>query len=351
MEPRIYDGIVLVTPDSFNRLSGQYSKLLKYLPVRNVYVLGSSKVGEMLAEKKGDIVRDEDSSRLGFIDEDDILPFDRVHSVVRDEMADILQGRELPRGITGWYYQQFLKLSYAYRCDDEYYLVWDGDTFPCCDFSMFSPVATASDPSLSAIPYFDVKREEHAEYFETMGMLFPGMEKVIGPSFISEHMLFKKDIVLELLGRIETNSDKPGSTFWEKVLHTVGGDRMQNSAFSEYETYGTYVALKYPGAYKLREWHSFRLGAEFFDPDTISDRDYEWLGHDFTAISFEKNQTVREDNKNLFDNPVYQQKLTARQMLEAAQEAFEDGYKEVWGGESDEGVANAISGEFTSGEN
>lgn len=345
MEPKIYDAIVLVTLDSFLRLKGQYGYYLKYMPVRNVYVLGSSKVGELLDEHSAEITRCDDPSRLRFINEDDILLFDSVHRTIAAEMEPILQGRELPRGITGWYYQQFLKLSYAYRCEDEYYLIWDGDTFPCCHFSMFSD---ASSGLQEPVPYLDTKAENHAEYFETMGVLIPGMEKVIGPSFISEHMLFKKDIVLELLKTIEANERIEGDSFWQKVIYAVGCDRMQNSAFSEYETYGTYVALRHSTAYRLRQWHSFRLGAEFFDPETICERDYEWLGRDFTAISFEKNQFVRDDHKNLFDNPAYQEKLSAKQMLQVAQEAFEDGYTETWdeAGHSSGNAANSTSGAF-----
>lgn len=52
---------------------------------------------------------------------------------------------------------------------------------------------------------------------------------------------------------------------------------------------------------------------------------------DFFAISFEKAHYVREDHENLFNNKAYQSKLSARQMLEIAQEEFEgDSYKEVW---------------------
>lgn len=361
-----YDAIVLTTPESFERLWGQYHYLLKYLPVRNVFILGSRQVGMLLDEKKEQILNlasdigseihssdmektgiyaqtitgeNESTYRLKFIDEDDILPFDRVHTVMRREMEPLLQGRELPRGITGWYYQQFLKLSYSRMCRDEFYLVWDGDTFPCRDFSMFS------DPSSgAATPYLDIKHETHTEYFETMGILISGMEKVIGPSFISEHMLFKCEYVNELLTKMESNVDIPGEAFWEKVIHAVGKDRMQDSSFSEYETYGTFIAQYHPSAYRLREWHSFRLGAEFFDPQTISPRDYEWLGRDFTAISFEKNQSVREDHRNLFDNPMYQEKLTAKQMLQIVQEELEGGYKEVWGDET--GGNNETSGGF-----
>lgn len=59
------------------------------------------------------------------------------------------------------------------------------------------------------------------------------------------------------------------------------------------------------------------------------ERDYEWMGRDFYAISFEKLHTVREDHENLFNNPRYQDKLTTRQMVEIVQEEAE-GYNEVW---------------------
>ncbi|MBR0093527.1 MAG: glycosyltransferase, partial [Lachnospiraceae bacterium] len=100
--------------------------------------------------------------------------------------------------------------------------------------------------------------------------------------------------------------------------------------------------LRHPDVYMLRDWHSFRLGGEFFDPHKISDRDFQWLAKDFDAISFEKGMTVREDHRNLFDNPEYQEKMTPRIMLEAAQKEFRDGYVEVWG----EKDANVKSGGY-----
>lgn len=73
-----------------------------------------------------------------------------------------------------------------------------------------------------------------------------------------------------------------------------------------------------------------RYGGYYFHPEVITQRDYDWLSKDFYAISFEKSHSVREDHENLFNNPVYQSKLTARQMVEIAQEESEEGYEEVW---------------------
>ena len=112
-------------------------------------------------------------------------------------MSDILLGRELPRGIAGWYYQQFLKLQYARVCQDKYYMSWDGDTVPCKDFSMFGD---------DGRPYFDLKHEFHEEYFTTMNKLLPNLNKTIDKSFISEHMIFDCHYVIKMLEDIEKNA-------------------------------------------------------------------------------------------------------------------------------------------------
>ncbi|MCR5178431.1 MAG: glycosyltransferase family 2 protein, partial [Lachnospiraceae bacterium] len=169
----------------------------------------------------------------------------------------------------------------------------------------------------------------HEEYFKTMRTLI-GLGKVIEPSFISEHMLFRCDLVKALMKRIEDNDAVPGESWWEKILYAIRSEKLLDNSFSEFETYGTFVALTVPGAYRLREWHSFRYAAEFFEIDKIGERDYYWLSRDFTAASFEKNMSIRDDHRGLFDNPTYQEKISARQMLEAVQAEFDEGYLEKW---------------------
>ena len=309
-----FDALIMTTAADYLRLQNNYHRLVRNLPARRILFVGSLEVGK-LVENSGL------GDKVGFIHEDDILPFATVHALMSKRLEPLLQGQLLPRGVTGWYYQQFLKMQYATVCTDAYYLVWDGDTIPCAPFSMFSE---------ENVPYIDLKHEYHANYFETLGKLLPGMRKCIEKSFISEHMLINKEIMKELIADIEKAENIKGTVFWEKILHAIEVEKIQESSFSEFETYGTYVCFKHPTAYRLRNWHSFRLAGQFFDPETISDEDYEWLSKDFFAASFEKGHTVREDHKNLFDNKKYQEKLTARQMLEIAQQEFKEGYLEVW---------------------
>lgn len=310
-----YDAIIVVTAKDYERVQNQYHRLAANLPARRILFVGNEEVASLV--EQSDL-----GEKVGFLNENRILPFDEVHAVMTRALETVLQGRELPRGITGWYYQQFLKMRYACMCEDAYYLAWDGDTVPCRSFSMFHE---------SQLPYLDVKGEYHEEYFITLAKLLPGMRKCIEKSFISEHMLINCDLMRQLIGEIEANSDIPGTAFWEKIIHAIDVEKLQSNSFSEFETYGTYVALRHPNAYRLRNWHSFRYGGVFFRLETISDDDYEWLGRDFFAISFEKGDFVREDQGNLFDNKKYQEKLSARQMLEIAQEEFGEGsYIEVW---------------------
>lgn len=311
-----YSTIIVITPKDFPRLVNQYKRLVANMHSdRLLFVSGDGIENELDRAGLG--------SNVSFVHEDELLTFESVRACMAEHLKPLLGSEPVPRGAVGWYYQQFLKMEYSRICEDEYYLVWDGDTIPCAPFSMFQEE--------TGLPYLDVKQEYHALYFTTLEKILPGMRKIIGRSFISEHMLFNKAIMQDLIAKIEENDNLPGTRYWEKIIHAIRPEQICDSGFSEFETYGTYVAFTDPNHYKLREWHSFRLGGEFFDPETICDRDYEWLAKDFQAISFEKNQFVREDNKNLFDNPEYQKKLSARKMLEVAQEEFNGGYIEVWG--------------------
>lgn len=321
-----FETIIVITPQDFPRLQRHYQRLVDYLPCKKIHFVSSEAIGGLL-DKAGL------GDRVDFISEDSILPFSEVYHVMEEHLAGELHGEALPRGVVGWYYQQFLKMQYACVCADSYYMAWDGDTIPCHPICMFQ--------ENTGVPYLDLKREYHAPYFETLEILLPGMKKCISRSFISEHMLFSREIMLSLIRRIEENEALAGNTFWEKIIHAIPPKKVFESAFSEFETYGTFVAYTRPGAYKLREWHSFRLAGEFFEIDGIEEKDFSWLAKDFQAISFEKGHSVREDHRNLFNNPKYQNLLSARKMLETVQQEFEEGYIEVWEDSIDNNAATS----------
>lgn len=306
-----YNVIIVTTAQDFRRLKSNYHRLVCNMPAQKLIFVGNAEVGELVVELNL-------GERVGFINEDEIIPFASVHGI----MQNVLQREDVPRGVTGWYYQQFLKMQYSYICTDDYYLVWDGDTIPCKPFMMIHEDGMT--------PFFDLKREYHEEYFVTMGKLLPGIHKCIEPSFISEHMLIKCDFMKSLISEILQNTRLVGESFYERIIRCIEVTKLVSNSFSEFETYGSYVCLKFLNSYRLRNWHSFRYAGHFFEPEEISDADYEWLGKDFDAVSFEKGNTVREDHKNIFTNKEYQEKLSARQMLEIVQQEFEEGYLEMW---------------------
>jgi hypothetical protein len=311
MDREPYDVLIITTAKDFLRVSRNYHKLTELIPARQLIFIGSDEVGRLSHELNF-------GEKVGFINENDILPFDEVNNVMKTALGI----ENVPRGVTGWYYQQFLKMQYSAVCQDKYYLVWDGDTIPCRKLSMFN------DESM--LPFFDLKTEYHEEYFNTLAKLLPGMHKCIQPSFISEHMLMNCDIMQNMIHDIEENEDIAGERFYEKIIYSISRDKLDSNSFSEFETYGTYTCFRYLNSYRLREWHSFRYGGYFFEPDTITDEDFEWLGRDFDAISFEKGHTVREDHRDIFTKKEYREKLSARQILEIAQQEFKEGFKEVW---------------------
>lgn len=304
-----YDAIIVTTAADYDRVCRNYPRLSEYLPARNIIFIGSKEVEERL-------IRDQTGDGVQFLYENELLPFASVDAV----MQDILGIQDVPRGMTGWYYQQFLKMRYAEICKDEYYMSWDGDTIPCRTFSMLAEDGT---------PYFDLKQEYQERYFTTLEGLFPGMRKCIPKSFISEHMLFNCAFMKEIIAAIEANQSLVGETYYEKILRLIGRDGLKYPSYSEFETYGTYVCMRHLGSYKMRDWHSFRYCGNFFDPDTISEEDYRWLSKDFEAVSFEKRATRTPESMEIFSNPKYRAKLSARQILEIVQEESE-GYKEEW---------------------
>lgn len=310
-----FDTLIVTTPADYIRVRGLLHRIPENIRYGKIIFIGNSDVGKLVTE-------DFDPNTCKYINENDILCFDNVHKLMTIRLASIANGNDIPRKITGWYYQQFIKMAYASFCENQWYMTWDGDTIPCKNISMFH--------TDSGLPYFDYKSEYHAHYFDTLKLILPGISKAIGNSFISEHMLFHKDYMSEIISRIEANNIISGKYFWEKILNAIKPDVIQDAAFSEFETYGSYVSTCHIGSYRLREWHSFRYGGLYFDPTTITEDDFTWLGKDFFAISFEKNQSVRDDLKNLFNNKEYQQKLSARKMLEIAQDVSYEGYKEVW---------------------
>lgn len=267
----MYNIIIPIAADDVAILRKNLNYIHKNLEGNKVIAIGSQAVKRELDRAA--------CSNIAFEDEDHIFP-----GMTLEKIRKILAERGVATKRAGWYFQQFLKISYAYRCQDEYYLTWDSDTIPIQHISMFE----------NGKPVFDMKTEYHPAYFETMEKLFDGRIKKLFPrSFISEHMLFCTAYVKEMMSEIESNEHLEGNTFWEKILWAINLKDILGSGFSEFETYGNYVCKRYPNDYVLREKESLRAGAWFLGYDWTGEM-IQWAARDYAVVSFEKNSTTSQ---------------------------------------------------------
>lgn len=260
-------GISLIVPTTTTDISKILSNknlFFSLLPIEKIFLICNTTINIEI-----------DDCRIHFIDENKLIEYDAVKK--------ILVGRLNTTNVinrTGWYLQQFLKMSYARICTDEFYLLWDSDTIPLKPISLFNDIGK---------PFLDYKSEYHKPYFDTISHILPGYNKIFGGSFIAEHMLINTKHMRQLLDEIENNELLPGQSFYEKIISAVSVDDISKSGFSEFETYGTFVYKNYHSEYELRQWCSLRFGGMFFTPSDLKDKKIvKWLSSYYHAISFEK---------------------------------------------------------------
>ncbi len=204
---------------------------------------------------------------LVVIDEDKL-----VNGLTFKTVTKLLNERS-PLWGTGWYFQQFLKIGFALsEYAKDYYLIWDADTLP------LTQIPFEKDGKL----LYTMKREYHKPYFEVTERLW-GLKKQNDFSFIAEHMIIKTQIMRELIEVISPRAADDCN--WVKLI--IGAMNVNDpNAFSEFETYGTYVTQHYPNLYMGRNLNSWRNAGYVFGRN-IRQKDIELLSIDFDIVSLE----------------------------------------------------------------
>lgn len=196
---------------------------------------------------------------------------------VKESLKDINLSHQ-----TGWYFQQFLKMSFALsQYVKKHYLVWDSDTIPVNKISFFDKEGKVC---------INPKKEHHEPYFYMINSLFKEDLRFAPYSFISEHMMFSTSIMKELLESVASRSSLPLNQWWNAVTRNCKPNINQN--FSEFETYGTYIYNKYPQCFTLRKLNTFRLGGMLFGR-LVTDEELSMLSIDFDTVSFERGHTPK----------------------------------------------------------
>ncbi len=279
--------IMPTTAEDYVRTKRDLASFFEFLPISKMVMIGPQPLQCFVeADREANPAY---ADRLEYLDENELIPFDACKEAMISRLAaDGYQMGENSK--PGWYYQQFLKLAYYEICKDQYYLTWDADTIPLRKNKMFNDKGK---------PYFDVKLEFIPGYYHTIRNLF-GFDKVIRESFISEHMLFDKSLVAEMVTEIMSLSFC-GETFYEKIFHAIRPEDMK-LGFSEFETFGTWVTIRHPNAYVCRQWHSIRKAGVFVQSDDLRTNDIQWMSRDFDAATFEKYHQLIPDLAELFRN-------------------------------------------------
>lgn len=129
-----------------------------------------------------------------------------------------------------WIYQQLLKiLSYKVIKDlSESYVIVDSDTIFLKDISF--------DENKF---YYCIAQEYHLPYLNPIKKLL-NLEKTIGFSCISHHMIFNKEKMNMMIGEIEERFNKK---FSDIVLDII--DYNEASCFSEWDLYSNYMITKH----------------------------------------------------------------------------------------------------------
>jgi len=176
----------------------------------------------------------------------------------------------------GWYFQQFLKLQFAFvEQGDDYYLIWDADTVPLRPMRFFDEQGRMLLTRAS---------EYHPPYFETYRRLFGG-EPNRECSFIAQHMLIQKSVAREMMREIEHRL--PGQRNWPwKILEAL--PRAGRNLFSEYETYGHFIKNRHSERIRLitRVWQREMTHATGRPVPTPAE--LVKLGQQFDYVAFER---------------------------------------------------------------
>ncbi len=296
MKNRTFPCIIPTLVNDYQEVRQHLYMLFDMLSINKLIFIGPEELRQHVA---ADAAQRDMKERIFFLNENELLDFDEIKKSYYERLR-LIESQSGPHdriSRTGWYYQQFLKMVYSRICDDEYYLSWDADTIPLRPIEMFNS---------SGIPFLDIKYEYMHSYFDTINNLF-GFGKVIKKSFISEHMLFNKQLMTEMIDEI-LSLPLSGNTFYDKIFsaitHPING-------FSEFETYGSWVAQKHPSAYQLRDWKSIRNTNFMISRNELTEDDLKWLATGFDAAGFERYQETEPELKTLFRNPLYREKLPA----------------------------------------
>ncbi len=100
------------------------------------------------------------------------------------------------------------------------------------------------------------------------------IHKAVDFSFIAENMMIEIAKMQELIELIESTHHK---AFWEVILGHINPQDLTHSGFSEFETYGNFIALAYPNTFHITQRKRDRYAKELIG-ENPSIKLLQWYG-------------------------------------------------------------------------
>ena len=267
-EKQVFEVILPVAPKDVDNLDLCVQKIIENICPQKIVIITNKQFKDRIPLL----------DKVEFLDEDRLMEHLTLDNLKR-LMVDI-KGTETR---SNWYFQQFLKMAYVFKCSYDYYLIWDSDTIPLKNIRFWKNI----DGLEKCL--FDEHPSIHQPYFDTLEKLFNGkVKKLSKKSFITEHMMINQKIMRKLISEIEKNNQIQGKLFFEKILYAINKNDIEYAGFSEFETYGNFVLNYYPDKYAIRKLKDYRQGGMVIEKSQINNEVLNWIAKDYDIVSFEE---------------------------------------------------------------
>lgn len=239
----IYDVATCVGEKHIDVAIKSIRSLLLFSDARKIFAISSARILDQIEKEVGQ------EPRIRLLDENHLINTIDIN-FIKEKFKQRIGSEER----TNWYFQQFIKMSISGHPEiSEYYLIWDSDTI------LLKPTAFFDESNRVLI---NPANEYHRPYFDSIERIL-NIKRQVSFSFISEHFMVKKEYMQILIQNISANA-QPNTSWIEHIISSIDNKDLGKSGFSEYETYGNFIALKFRNSFSLRKIKSTRYGTIFF---------------------------------------------------------------------------------------
>lgn len=219
------DIIITVAPKDFSKVTECITSLRKYLldKIGNIYLISPLDDEIIEISKKNNCI---------FVDENSLLDKEKIN----------IQYFYQKKDRSNWLYQQFLNYIAVIKLGNENYkLAFNADTVMTCyqKFLIGNKVV------------FNISDEYHKPYFKVAKNIL-NLKKITNFSFTSHHIIYDKEVLQDMLEKIEKENDLE----WiNAILKKCDFDEL--SCHSEFETYGQFYYNFHRHKMILEYWFNF----------------------------------------------------------------------------------------------